>query len=454
MEIDERQLLAAWTEHRDARAFENLVRQYVDLVYAAARRQLQNAAAAEDVSQAVFLVLARKAHRLSPRQSLGPWLLVVTRYACRETRREERRRRTRETLAVTHIRRDASMETPTQNREFSDARALLDEHLARLGTLDRTALVLRYLEERPVDEVAARMGVNEAAAKKRIARAIERLRALFLRTGVTLAAPDLQKFMARIPAPHHLADSVLFAVHAKTAIHSGLIAKGTMKMMFVTQAKMAAMLVAGALIVTSTGALVAQKTLASDSAPPLRALAPATAPAQPSISVKGYDLWSKFPVGTAVTMVSQIAQPGRDQTLQPQAVFTLVANAPGKIRVSMKLEGAVGDANGAQIQGDAAMLTDYNPDGHMTSNGTMLSLADLSRAREIGTEVVEAAGKKYDCHVLESSTQFGQTQVLTKTWISSDMPGGVVKVETKESGKQNRTITTLVTAIKLGDTIP
>ncbi|HVS73471.1 MAG TPA: sigma-70 family RNA polymerase sigma factor [Phycisphaerae bacterium] len=448
MPTTDQQLLQAWTARRDAAAFESLVRQYLDLVYAAARRQLQNAPAAEDATQAVFLILSQKAHRIAPRQSLGPWLLGVTRYACREARRADRRRQVRETRAAIQSARANAMEMSAQSHELCEARTLLDAHLARLATTDRTALILRYLEERPLDEVAARIGTSEAAAKKRITRAVEKLRALFLRSGITLGAVDLPHLMARTPAPHHLADSVLSALHAKSALHSTLLAKGATKMMFAAKAKMVSALTAGALAITATGILLVTKSRADSTPTPVPVRAAATAPASPAISVKGYDLWSRFPLGTTVTMISQISQPGLDQPLSMQVVFTLVSNAPDKIRISMQLKAAPAQANvdvTVRFQGSPAVFTEYTPDGRVSGNGILLPMADLARARDVGAQTLEIAGKKYACRILQSSFKSGQE--TTRTWISPDMPGGVVKMEEIDSGKDPRTITTLATDI-------
>ena len=70
-------------------AFGALVTRHVDLVYTSAARQLRDRHAAEDVTQTVFIVLARKAPSLAlrPREPLSPWLLSVARYAARDWRK-------------------------------------------------------------------------------------------------------------------------------------------------------------------------------------------------------------------------------------------------------------------------------------------------------------------------------------------------------------------------------
>src|SRR4051812_43710293 len=90
---DER-LLARWANDRDESAFAELARQHVAMVHRAAMRGTGwDAHLADDVTQAVFLVLARRAGTLRPGTSLGAWLHQTTRYATLSARREMKRRR-------------------------------------------------------------------------------------------------------------------------------------------------------------------------------------------------------------------------------------------------------------------------------------------------------------------------------------------------------------------------
>ena len=82
--MDERELLVRYVADASEEAFGEIVRRNIDLVYAAARRQLRNAHLAEDVTQAVFILLSRKA--ASVKGSLPGWLITATRFACRDAR--------------------------------------------------------------------------------------------------------------------------------------------------------------------------------------------------------------------------------------------------------------------------------------------------------------------------------------------------------------------------------
>ncbi len=180
------ELIERYAAHRDDRAFTELVRRHLGFVHACARRQV-GPVHADDVAQSVFLVLARKAATLRANVVLSSWLFRTTGFVVAQWKREEarRRRREHEAVAMDYL-PDSSTPAPIPSGSLSattDHR--LDEALARLSESDRRYLLTRYVEGQDFPDIATRFGVSEPAARKRVTRAVERLRTDLLRQGVT-----------------------------------------------------------------------------------------------------------------------------------------------------------------------------------------------------------------------------------------------------------------------------
>jgi RNA polymerase sigma factor (sigma-70 family) len=222
-------------------ALEELVRLYLPVVYAAARRQLPDPALAEDVTQAVFLVLARRRAGLPANIVLASWLLKVTHFACLQARRNAGRR-------TKHERKAAQMRpatTPAERMTHGQLAAELDAVLAHLGEGDRSVLTLRYLEQKSVTEVAQQLGISEEAAQKRIGRALARLREKLGVSEEQLGAAALGAFFlsqSQITVPAHLATQVAHAVAAAgtagiSTTAAGVLSKGVLKTLFWSSVK-------------------------------------------------------------------------------------------------------------------------------------------------------------------------------------------------------------------------
>lgn len=196
------ELIDAFVTRADAQAFAAIVRSYTDLVYSAARRQVRDAHLAEEVTQAVFIVLARKASRVKP-ELLAGWLITTARLTAMQANRDRLRR-------AKNQREIAMAQSEQSSLPWPQIEALLDEGLSRLKAEDRTAVTLRYLQHKSLEEVAAAMGVSVDAATKRVARAVERMREDFARRGVTVptaALPGILLAHAKSAAPAHLANA-------------------------------------------------------------------------------------------------------------------------------------------------------------------------------------------------------------------------------------------------------
>lgn len=216
-------------------AFARIVRDHVDLVYASALRQVRgDASLAEDVTQAVFIVLARKAKSLSEKTIISGWLVKTARFCANDAMKRHYRqvRHEREAAAM----RPTSYQPSTASElEMTELLPHLDDALATLSTNDRNAIVMRYLQQRSLKDVSAALGTSEEAAKKRVARAVGKLRLSFIRVGT--AAPPAAFTQAiesyRPPAaPPALATTILASVFAgKASVGSVAIADGAMQMM-------------------------------------------------------------------------------------------------------------------------------------------------------------------------------------------------------------------------------
>ena len=246
--MQDRELLRDFARNASEAAFAVLAERYVGLVYSAALRQVQNPHQAEDITQAVFIVLARKAACLPATTVLSGWLLKTTRYAANAHIRAAVRRALRE--------KEAAMQSTLNEPDsavWEQLAPCLDEAIASLGDADRNAIALRYFENRPWREVAGSMQVTEDAAQKRVTRALEKLRARFAKRGVTLTATLIAGAVSANSvqaAPVGMAKtiSVVAAMKGAVATSSTLsLMKGTLKIMAWTKAKTAILVTAGVL---------------------------------------------------------------------------------------------------------------------------------------------------------------------------------------------------------------
>jgi RNA polymerase sigma factor (sigma-70 family) len=173
-------LLRQFADHGDQAAFAELVRRHTNFVYSVALRVTCNGALAEDVTQTVFTIVARRAGKLRHYDTLLGWLHTTTRHVAINTIRGEVRRRTREHEATAMQNNSTA---PEMN--WSDIGPLLDEAVGQLKELDREAVLLRFFKNLSHQEVGAALGLGEEAARKRVDRAVEKLREFFARRGIT-----------------------------------------------------------------------------------------------------------------------------------------------------------------------------------------------------------------------------------------------------------------------------
>jgi RNA polymerase sigma factor (sigma-70 family) len=242
------ELLRCYVSKQSEAAFAELVRQHIDLVYSTALRQCGgDAAAAQDVTQAVFAKLAQHAPRLVRHTALAGWLYTSTRFLATKARRAEQRRHIREQEA--HLMNELLQPAET-DPAWQELRPLLDDVMHELNTRDREAVLLRYFERQPLANVSARLGLSENTARMRVERALDKLRAALARRGVTSTVAALAGVLterAVCVAPLALAEHVSHAALA-TAAAGGGVGAGVLNYLASTQAKLLAGAAATALV--------------------------------------------------------------------------------------------------------------------------------------------------------------------------------------------------------------
>jgi len=189
---DDMTLVREYAASQSEGAFEQLVTRHLNMVYSAARRRVGDAHLAEEVTQAVFIILARKAGSLGPRTILSGWLYRTTRYAAADALKIQRRRQQREQEA--HM--QSLLNEPQSDETWKQIAPLLEAAMDSLGERDRNAVVLRYLDGKSLSEVGVALGASEDAAKMCVTRAVEKLRKFFLKRRIVFPAAALTTAMS------------------------------------------------------------------------------------------------------------------------------------------------------------------------------------------------------------------------------------------------------------------
>jgi len=255
-ESDDMALLCEYVESGTESAFAEIVARHINKVYSIALRHTRNPHQAEEITQVVFVILARKSAHLGKRVVLSGWLCQTARLTAVTFVRGEIRRARRE--------QEASMQSLTNQTEsdvWPKIAPLLDEAMSRLNRNDHYAIVLRFFDGKNMREIGEALGSTEDAAKMRVNRAVEKLRLFFARRGVAVSAAVLSTVISANSI--HAAPPALAKAAAAIAMTKGTmastsalsLAKGATKVMAWTNLKAAA--VAGAIIMIAAGAATA-----------------------------------------------------------------------------------------------------------------------------------------------------------------------------------------------------
>lgn len=232
---DDAELLRRYVDTHAQAAFSELVQRHFNVVYFAALRQVGgDAHRAQDVAQLVFTRLAQKAASLAHRPSLAGWLYVSTRLAALQVRRNERRRETREQQA--HVMQTLAADTEAAI-EWERLKPVIDDVLHDLKERDREVVLLRFFHAQSFPEIGHRLGITADAARFRIERALERMRAILSKRGVVSASTAVAlTLQANAMPPAGLAATVAAAAFSEAAV-TGPVAAGLGALKFMSAAK-------------------------------------------------------------------------------------------------------------------------------------------------------------------------------------------------------------------------
>lgn len=251
-ELDDNALLRRYVEQDSEEAFATLVERHIDKVYSIALRLTRDAHQAEEITQAVFVILARKARQLGRKVILPGWLcrtahLTAVTYIRSEIRRARREQAAHMPTSLNEAETDVWLQIAPQ----------LDDAMTELNERDHQAVVLRFFDRKSMKEVGATLGTSEDAAKQRVGRAVEKLRQLLSRRGVAIPALLLTSVMSASSvqaAPALLAQSTATVALTKGATASTsilFVADGSMRLM--VWVKMKGPVLAGAAAVYASG---------------------------------------------------------------------------------------------------------------------------------------------------------------------------------------------------------
>lgn len=268
--------LRHYVANRSEAAFSELVRRHIELVHATALRRVGgDAHLADDVTQTVFIALARKAPTLLGRTSLAGWLYLSTQMAAAGVVRGEQRRKARETTA--HAMDFTN--TPDHSADLAQLRPLLDDALVTLDEDEREAIVLRFFQRQTFAQIGEALRVTEEAARKRVDRSLDKLHALLGRRGITssVAALGVTLTAAGVSAtPDSLVAQVTTAAIAQAAAEGAAVTATGVATSLIPVAAAAAVMLGAVVLLTqrhaneSLAAEIAQLARQNEAIPTLR----------------------------------------------------------------------------------------------------------------------------------------------------------------------------------------
>jgi len=251
LDSDDLKLLKKYAEG-DESAFKVLVERFLNLVYSTALRQVSNPSHAEEITQAVFIILAAKAKSISSSVILSGWLYQTTRLTASNFLRAQIRRQKYEQEAYME-----SLLNDNHPEAWKEIEPLLDAAMGELSQIERDVILLRYFEDKSASEIGDALRISAPNAQKRLTRAVEHLRSCLKKQGVAHSAGVITGAISSHSvqvAPAGLATTVAAMALAKGSIAMAstlTLVKGTLKLM--TLAKIKSAIIIGAIIIFAAG---------------------------------------------------------------------------------------------------------------------------------------------------------------------------------------------------------
>lgn len=252
-DVDNIVLLREYADGHSESAFAELVQRHINLVYSVALRFTENGADAQDVTQAVFIILAKKAATLHPKTILSGWLYETTRFTAMNFLTNKNRRQAREQEAY----RQSTSSDAVPEMIWPQLVPLLESAMSRLNEKDRALVALRFFENRSMAEIAALLGINEWAVRKRSERVLEKMRSYFFKRGVNSTTETIAGAIsanAMQVAPIGMGATISAVALAKSAVASAstlTLVHGALKIMAWTKMKTAVL--TGAVVLFAAG---------------------------------------------------------------------------------------------------------------------------------------------------------------------------------------------------------
>jgi len=263
MMIDDMDLVQQYARNNSEEAFASLVARHVNLVYSVSLRQLRDPHLAEEITQTVFIILARKAGSLGSKTVVSGWLYRTTRHTAAKALTLRRRRQDREQEAYMR-----SQLNETEADIWREIEPLLETAMGQLGEKDQNALVLRFFGGRTFKDISSTLGTTQAGAKMRVNRALEKLRTFFTKRGFTFSAAAIAGAISAHSvqaAPAGLGTSVTGIALKGTIVSTSTLTliERTLKFMAWTKLKTAVVMSAVALVAAGTATVTIQHARAS-----------------------------------------------------------------------------------------------------------------------------------------------------------------------------------------------